>query len=114
MTETLPRVLARRATEAGAELELELQPELLWFRGHFPGTPILPGVVQIHWALHFAAEALGLGVAAATDFQVKFKAILSPGDRPSLALALGPAGRHLDFTYRRGEQVFSTGRIRLP
>ena len=28
-----------------------ISPELDWFRGHFPDNPVLPGVVQLHWAV---------------------------------------------------------------
>lgn len=114
MTESLPQVLARipRGAEA-IDLELRVQPELLWLRGHFPGTPILPGVVQVHWALHFARECLGVALPAARDFQIKFKTIIVPEDRLVLALDHNSGRGHLSFEYRRGEQVCSNGRIKL-
>jgi acyl-coenzyme A synthetase/AMP-(fatty) acid ligase len=36
-----------RTTGRGVELVIALPPELRWFDGHFPGFPVLPGVVQV-------------------------------------------------------------------
>lgn len=114
MTDRLPQVLSRisRGPEA-IDLELLVPPDLLWFRGHFPGRPILPGIVQLHWALHYAHECLGLDVPAARDFQIKFKAVVVPEDRLLLVLARNIARGSLTFEYRRGDQVCSNGRIKL-
>lgn len=114
MTNRLPQVLGRTSRgDDGCDIELLVQPELLWFGGHFPGTPILPGVVQIHWALHFARECLGMALPAARDFQVKFKATIVPGDRLVLALDRNSARGHLTFEFRRDGQVCSGGRVKL-
>lgn len=29
-------------------------PSLFWFRGHFAVQPLLPGVAQIDWVMHYA------------------------------------------------------------
>ncbi|MDA8230033.1 MAG: hypothetical protein M0006_01705 [Magnetospirillum sp.] len=110
----LPRVLAIRAGEGTeAEIDIALDPGLSWFQGHFPGMPILPGVVQIDWALEFARRHLGLGIAAARQFQVKFKATMAPGDRPTLALRHDPGRGRLAFEYRRAGQVCAAGSVTL-
>lgn len=115
MTDRLPEILASRPHgDGGIALDLRIQPELVWFHGHFPGAPILPGVVQIDWALHFARHTLGLELPAAQDFQVKFKALITPGDQLVLTLIPDIGRRRLDFDYRRGDDVCSGGRIRLP
>ena len=113
-SDRLPTILARRQTGEGSmELDLEIDPGLLWFQGHFPGHPILPGVVQMDWAVHFAREELGLNLPAAQAVQIKFKAVISPGDRVSLTLAHQTAKRRLTFQYRRGEDVCSSGTVFL-
>lgn len=105
-----PRIVARRGGENGAvELDLEIDPALVWFQGHFPGHPILPGVVQIDWAVAFARDHLGLDLPAARDFQIKFRATILPGDRVTLALRHEAAKRRLDFHYRRGDEMCSSG-----
>ena len=54
------------------------------FAGHFPGTPIVPGVVLLDQVLHALGSELGLTV---TDWQissVKFLSPLTPGETASL------------------------------
>ncbi|MBI3446423.1 MAG: AMP-binding protein [Magnetospirillum sp.] len=112
--ERLPKVLDRRRKgEAELELELEIPPALLWFQGHFPGRPILPGVVQMDWAVHLGREELGLPLQAAQEFQIKFKSVVAPGDRLTLGLRHDRDKRRLSFEYRRGRDVCSSGTVFL-
>lgn len=122
----LPAILGRRAAGEGegegngngegkgeVVLDLEIAASLLWFQGHFPDHPILPGVVQLDWAAHFARTELGLSLPAAREFQIKFKAVIRPGDRVALALRHHAAKGRLAFEYRRGDDVCSSGTVYL-
>lgn len=54
------------------------------FAGHFPGTPIVPGVVLLDEVLHSLCNDIGLTV---TDWQissVKFLSPLTPGESATL------------------------------
>ncbi len=59
---------------------LWLDPSLPFFAGHFPGAPILPGVVQVHWAIEVAARVFERTPANGfnTLSRVKFKRPLVP------------------------------------
>lgn len=108
----LPEITACRAIDGGVELDLVLDPGLLWFQGHFPGLPLLPGVVQLDWVLLLAARHLGLAAeAAASRFQVKYKAGIFPGDALTLTLRHDPAKARLSFEYRRDGAVCSSGAV---
>jgi 3-hydroxyacyl-[acyl-carrier-protein] dehydratase len=51
------------------------------FRGHFPGRPVLPAVVQVMAALHVAEEAWGRGCAGTLRVdRAKFNLPIVPGD----------------------------------
>lgn len=94
-------------------LDLALPPGHGAFAGHFPEQPILPGVVQLDWALRFAGVYLDLEQPAARDFQVKFRRTIGPGRTVSLLLTLNRVKRHLAFEYRLDREAASSGKIRL-
>lgn len=50
------------------------------FAGHFPGIPIVPGVVLLDEALHAIAAATGRSLAACQISSVKFLSPLKPGE----------------------------------
>ena len=50
------------------------------FAGHFPGTPILPGVVLLDMALQMIAETCGIASHGWEISSVKFLSPALPGD----------------------------------
>lgn len=40
------------------EIVLHLDPSLFWFCGHFAVQPLLPGVAQMDWVMHYATTLL--------------------------------------------------------
>lgn len=50
------------------------------FAGHFPGSPILPGVVLLDTALHLMAQTSGITLAQCEISSVKFLSPAHPGD----------------------------------
>jgi 3-hydroxymyristoyl/3-hydroxydecanoyl-(acyl carrier protein) dehydratase len=111
MVDRLPRVLVVRPRQGGVELDLEIQAELDCFRGHFPGFPILPGVVQLDWAVHFAREHGVADAPATRAFQVKFRSFIRPRDGVTLELRRESRKRQVMFEYRRKTVVCSSGRF---
>ncbi|HEX6550923.1 MAG TPA: thioester dehydrase [Gammaproteobacteria bacterium] len=105
----LPVVLARRRGDVRSELDLSIETGHPCFEGHFPGQPILPGVVQIGWAVHYAGKLYGLGPAVTTLEQIKFRRPILPGARLTLHLALTGDGRKLRYEYRDAERSYSSG-----
>lgn len=83
------------------------------FEGHFPDYPILPGVVQLDWAVRLADQYLGLGQRVARDFQIKFRRVIPPKSLVTLSLNFDVARRRLGLEYRLGDAVASSGRIAL-
>jgi acyl-coenzyme A synthetase/AMP-(fatty) acid ligase/3-hydroxymyristoyl/3-hydroxydecanoyl-(acyl carrier protein) dehydratase len=99
----------------GDELRLELivPLDLAHFPGHFPGTPILPGVVQVDWAMNLSQRLMDLPPRFAGMEVLKFQQLVRPGDRISLTLRFDPERSKLHFAYRNGEAACSSGRILL-
>jgi 3-hydroxyacyl-[acyl-carrier-protein] dehydratase len=81
--------------------EWDVDPAADFLRGHFPGSPVVPGVILIECALQ-AGAALLAGEASEGAVQVvtrvedaRFKRIVRPGEtvrcRATLVERLGPA-----------------------
>lgn len=110
----LPQETTSRIADAGsATLSLYLQPELFWFKGHFPQQPILPGVTQIHWALHYATEIFSFKHKFRGIEVVKFQRPLPPQERITLILNWDAEKYKLSFQYLCDGQTASSGRINL-
>lgn len=103
-----PQVRAVRRGADGVELELFVPPALPFFPDHFPRLAILPGVVQVDWAIAFGREHLGVAGAFRGLRGLKFVNPILPGTALTLELSAGPGA--LAFSYRAGERPFSSGR----
>jgi 3-hydroxymyristoyl/3-hydroxydecanoyl-(acyl carrier protein) dehydratase len=93
------------------ELDLYLPASLRYFRGHFPGLPILPGVVQLHWAILYARERLGVRGEFKGLRALKFMKPIQPDRRIALRLEPFPGG--FDFTYHSEAGKHAGGRVLL-
>lgn len=109
MKPLLPDILSESRDGDRAEIQLRVQPELTYFDGHFPGFPILPGVVQIDWAVRFARRHFHWNGAFSAMENVKFLAIVLPEAKLTLELAF--SGQRLTFNYSTPERKYSSGRI---
>jgi 3-hydroxymyristoyl/3-hydroxydecanoyl-(acyl carrier protein) dehydratase len=112
---TEPEVLAVRPGDGAVELDLSLPSDLLYFDGHFPAFAILPGVVQLHWAIKLARVHLPIGPAVPAELQVKFRRPIRPAAQLILGLSLKETGGHRQviFDYGSDGVACSSGRITL-
>lgn len=79
------------------------------YHGHFPGDPILPGVVQVEWALRLGEAAFGPFGAFQGLEHLKFQGTITPGEPITLSLGWD-AGRHeLAFDYAGPDGLKSKG-----
>jgi len=92
-------------------LDLQVRHDLVYFAGHFPGFPILPGVVQIDWAARAVQRYFpGLPAFRALD-NIKFTAPVGPGAMLRLTLVLDEAQSRVQFAYRMQDRNCATGRF---
>ncbi len=105
----LPTIVAERHDAERCELDILVEAGNPWFRGHFPQFAILPGVVQIGWAEHYARSFYGFDAGIAALEQVKFKRPILPGAKLTLALKPDMAARRVRYEYRDAEASYSAG-----
>lgn len=87
-----PRFAGHRRQSGTVTVELAVPDDLPLFAGHFPGAPILPGVILISWAATCAEAYLDWkGDSLGVD-HLKFNAAVWPGESLQLALSLTPTG----------------------
>lgn len=108
---TEPVILAVQHDAAQAALDLCVPAALLYFQGHFPHSPVLPGVVQTHWAVGFGRRYFHLGAAPVVGVQVKFRQIIVPDETIRLALGFAPDRNRVSFEYSGAQAVRSSGTI---
>lgn len=107
----LPDVISFTAADERAEIELRAAASLPYFQGHFPGFPVLPGVVQLGWALAFAEQAFGMRFEVTGVRRLKFMRLIFPDSPVVLTLLRGDGS--VEFEYRNGDGSFSSGILQV-
>jgi 3-hydroxymyristoyl/3-hydroxydecanoyl-(acyl carrier protein) dehydratase len=80
------------------------------FAGHFPGRPIVPGVVLLDRAISLAEVRLGTAVAGWQVGNAKFLSPVGPGEILEFTLTTAP-GASIAFTVRAGERLVASGSL---
>jgi acyl-coenzyme A synthetase/AMP-(fatty) acid ligase len=108
---TMPR---RRILQSDAQrivFELSAPQDLAYFDGHFPAFPILPGVVQVEWAIAFGREHFDLPAGFRGMQALKFHHVIRPEAPVVLELQHDAAKASLAFKYSSAANLHSSGCI---
>lgn len=108
-----PEVLEQVQYADEWQLQLAIPPDLAYFSGHFPATPVLPGVVQVDWALALGQQLLDLPGRFAGMEVLKFQQLVRPGDCIQLNLRFDVQRQKLYFAFLNDGAPCSSGRIIL-
>lgn len=108
---TLPVVDHIEQHEDTLTLSLTIREDVYYFAGHFPNTPILAGVVQVHWALYYLHKHFAMQV---NDYKtidaLKFQVIIAPNSQ--VKLCLKKLNDHkFSFSYSSEQGSHSSGRV---
>lgn len=114
-----PVLIDVKVVQGHVDAQLLVTPDLAGFAGHFPDFPILPGVVQLDWAVHYAQEFLLLDEPVVRVERLKFTCPISPNMPLQLSLIYDAGKCAVDFRFYRkldGERelLFSQGRLIYP
>ncbi|HET9680305.1 MAG TPA: AMP-binding protein, partial [Gammaproteobacteria bacterium] len=110
---SLPDIVQSERNGNSLRLSFTVTDEIKWFTGHFPNKPILPGVVQIDWAIHFAQAHFGSSSGFQRMEKIKFQNLIVPGQKLNLVLEQKPDNTRIAFRYEYDEQTFSSGIVKL-
>jgi len=105
-----PQALAVRQLSADAvEVDLAVPASLPCFADHFPSYPMLPGVLQLGWAVQLAQRHFGIEAPMRQVGQLKFQHPIRPDT--ALTLRLTRSGDEVAFSYATPAQACSAGRL---
>lgn len=113
----LPIERSRQQQGDSVMLILQVEAGLFWFQGHFTDLPILPGVAQLNWVMHYGVSLLAPGKQFAMMDNIKFQQPVLPDSLLQLRLDWDAEKSRLSFRYSllkaEGEQIASSGKIQL-
>ena len=97
----------------GLSADIVIGADSLWFDGHFPGHPILPGIAQLGMVFDALREQMkrrGADVALSGVSRVRFRQLLRPGDAIRItAVPDGDEPFRFRFRVMTGEQLACSG-----
>jgi len=108
---TWPEQTLLQRDDRSVVLQLRVPPDLLYFDGHFPEAPILPGVVQVDWALALGRQYFDLPARFRTLQALKFQRVVTPGMTLTLELENDAQKNALAFRLHSAGGQHASGRI---
>lgn len=112
MPEPLPRILEETAGGPDERLlRLRIDADMPLFPGHFPGYPILPGVLQVHWAARLGQARFAIAGDFSRLVNLKFQKLIRPDSEVELALRWDAGRRQLAFAYTSTVGAHASGKL---
>jgi 3-hydroxymyristoyl/3-hydroxydecanoyl-(acyl carrier protein) dehydratase len=106
-----PQIINQTQDGSIARVQLRAPRALAYFDVHFPSWPILPGVVQLHWAIDLTRRLFGeVGEFGGIE-NLKFHYVIAPESELCLTLEYQPQTNRVTFTYGDERRSYSSGRI---
>lgn len=114
MNTKYPQILDKtEENKTSIVLRLLISTDIIFFQGHFPGTPILPGITQYDWALYFAQKYFNI---KREEFlyieQLKFTKAITPDTTLSLEIKLEDCTLTFKYFNSVDGVVHSLGKIK--
>jgi len=106
-----PMVKLLKREENCVEFELIWPLNLRYFEGHFPESPILPGIAQVDWAIKTGRQFFVLPDQFRAMHALKFQHVILPESVVHLKLDYDQQKACLSFSYFSPAKQHSSGRI---
>ena len=104
---TLPVISSIKRDQNYVELKVKFSKTSNYFRGHFPGYPILPGVVQVFFAHFLAQFYFDMDLDFSKLKKIKFSKLIHP--EIEIVIKLYNTETSLTFEYLKEQECLSSG-----
>lgn len=108
--------LEERSASGQLVAKARFSPESLWFSGHFPGHPIVPGIALLHLVAEVIRreEAGGGRIAVASIRRVRFRQPVRPDEDVTLLVSPEKEGGGGSYLFRllSGAETVCSGSMR--
>ncbi len=106
-----PEVRLLERNESHAHLQLNISVSSPYFEGHFPGSPVLPGIAQIDCVIALGRDLFPLPPRFLRLESVKFQQVIRPGVQLGLKLDFQAERGTLRFIISSASGDHSSGRV---
>jgi hypothetical protein len=105
-------VRAEQVESERAVYQIHVPATYVYFEGHFPGHPILPGAAQLSEMVLPCVRRARPELGPLTRMtRIKFQERIKPDELIAVALSFPSDPLQVDFSLRRGETVCAAGRL---
>ena len=105
------RIVDLKLDERAIRTEATVPESSTIFEGHFPGTPILPGVTQLDWAILLGRELFPIPPDFLRMEVIKFQQVISPGTTLTFELTWNAERGVLSYKITSVSGSHASGRI---
>jgi 3-hydroxymyristoyl/3-hydroxydecanoyl-(acyl carrier protein) dehydratase len=106
-----PEILFKSCSPNKVEIGLRIPKDLSYLEGHFPSFPVVPGIVQLHWAVEFSREVFKIFGPISSGEKIKFNTLMRPMDEPRLLLEHFSEKSLVVYHYKSDEKMYASGRL---
>jgi 3-hydroxymyristoyl/3-hydroxydecanoyl-(acyl carrier protein) dehydratase len=82
-----------------------------WFSGHFPNSPILPGIAQLKMVADLIAASGSSNLRITGLSRVKFRKLVRPGERLDIQVTGSDMQNHYLFRITSGDEDVCSGKM---
>ena len=85
---SLMDMAVQRQETGGSGRQVSVPADSIWFQGHFPGDPLLPGIAQLHLVMETIRSSLNADIRLVGLKRVRFKRVIRPEE--TIVIAVDP------------------------